>query len=516
MATTDELSAEIEQLRGMLVAIAKGDELKAKAAGIRIGSLRIYEELVAAGDARLYQQEKDGSKTDLTGAGTGGAPKDAKYLVGAAHADLSDEINVGLTPGGELGGTWPSPTVDATHSGSAHHAAVTLAADADVLLGLSTQQLTLDSQDANKVLAGPESGAAADPTFRVLVDADIPAAIARDAEIAAAAIAAVEAEATLDLTGAVTIAAGKSLAVDTIAEKTATAGLTIDVLSLIKDGVVYPDKTYLDAFFYSTVLATALGLDANDYFAFTKNTNLWSLVINNAIQLAVSETAIDAKTNPIQNVVDPTNAQDAATKAYADLKVAKSLFDAQTILAATTDDTPAALTIAEQRLVGRITGGNIAALTAAQILTLLSGQEADTFQLVFDAAPSADHTASGIVETLTAGTALVFGQAVYYGADGKMELTDADAEATSRCTHICLATIAENATGLFLRQGNIRDDTWNWTVGGFVYLDTATAGGFTQTAPSAVDDCIVIVGVAKTADILDFRPTLQAIVEHTA
>ncbi|MGH8651242.1 MAG: hypothetical protein ACREYE_03210, partial [Gammaproteobacteria bacterium] len=31
------------------------------------------------------------------------------------------------------------------------HAAVTLAADADVLLGLSTQQLTLDSQAANLV-----------------------------------------------------------------------------------------------------------------------------------------------------------------------------------------------------------------------------------------------------------------------------------------------------------------------------------------------------------------------------
>jgi flagellar hook-basal body complex protein FliE len=29
----------------------------------------------------------------------------------------------GTTPGGELGGTWDSPTVDATHSGSTHSAA---------------------------------------------------------------------------------------------------------------------------------------------------------------------------------------------------------------------------------------------------------------------------------------------------------------------------------------------------------------------------------------------------------
>lgn len=51
--------------------------------------------------------------------------------------------------------------------------------------------------------------------------------------------------------------------------------------------------------------------------------------------------------------------------------VAKSLFDANTILAADTDDTPAALTIAEDRVVGRIAGGNITGLTAAQILTLI-------------------------------------------------------------------------------------------------------------------------------------------------
>jgi hypothetical protein len=52
--------------------------------------------------------------------GGGGAPTTADYLVGTAQAGLSAEIVVGTTPGGELGGTWPSPTVDTTHSGSSH------------------------------------------------------------------------------------------------------------------------------------------------------------------------------------------------------------------------------------------------------------------------------------------------------------------------------------------------------------------------------------------------------------
>ncbi len=50
-----------------------------------------------------------------------GAPASVDYLVGTADGGLSSEIVVGTTPGGELGGTWASPTVDATHSGSAHH-----------------------------------------------------------------------------------------------------------------------------------------------------------------------------------------------------------------------------------------------------------------------------------------------------------------------------------------------------------------------------------------------------------
>jgi hypothetical protein len=70
-------------------------------------------------------------------AGGGGAPTTADYLVGTADAGLSAEIVVGTSPGGELGGTWASPTVDTTHSGSSH-ASIQSAAEATAASALST------------------------------------------------------------------------------------------------------------------------------------------------------------------------------------------------------------------------------------------------------------------------------------------------------------------------------------------------------------------------------------------
>jgi hypothetical protein len=72
------------------------------------------------------------------------------------------------------------------------------------------------------------------------------------------------------------------------------------------------------------------------------------------------------------------------TKSISD-KLNKALFDANSILAADSDDTPAAVTVAEQRVVGRITGGNITALTAAQINTLLGTRAISYSQIYVDA-----------------------------------------------------------------------------------------------------------------------------------
>lgn len=61
--------------------------------------------------------------------------------------------------------------------------------------------------------------------------------------------------------------------------------------------------------------------------------------------------------------------------AFEDEVVLETLFDAQSILAATADNTPAALTLAEGTLVGRATGGNVAALNKATVLSILNVED---------------------------------------------------------------------------------------------------------------------------------------------
>lgn len=60
------------------------------------------------------------------------------------------------------------------------HDPVTLDVDAAVILDLTGQEIGLDVQTANTVLAGPATGAANEPTFRALVTADLPAIALND------------------------------------------------------------------------------------------------------------------------------------------------------------------------------------------------------------------------------------------------------------------------------------------------------------------------------------------------
>ncbi len=179
----------------------------------------------------LAKVSDDDYDTDWATGGGGGAPTDATYLTATSNGGLSAEVVVGATPGGELGGTWASPTVDATHSGSAHlalgssgstaaagnhdHAGTydpagtssTHSADTTSVHGIADTAdvvLTDDARLSNArtptahVLNGAlhtasgltaghvlrASGATAFD-FAALQDADIPSTIARDSEVAA-------------------------------------------------------------------------------------------------------------------------------------------------------------------------------------------------------------------------------------------------------------------------------------------------------------------------------------------
>lgn len=170
--------------------------------------------------------------------------------------------------------------------------------------------------------------------------------------------------------------------------------------------------------------------------------------------------------------------------AFEDDVVTKALFDAQTILQATGDDTPAALTVTEQTVVGRITGGNIVALSVAQLQTLVfSAILPEDTTMLFDVVLSADGKYSGIGFQGTAGAAIAYGEVCYLSsADSKWELAQGDAEATVKpWTAVCVVAAAEDATATFLFLGKIREDDWNFTAGAPIFIDPDTPGALSET-----------------------------------
>jgi len=117
-----------------------------------------------------------------------------------------------------------------------------------------------------------------------------------------------------------------------------------------------------------------------------------------------------------------------------------------------------------------------------------------------------DHTASGIKQAMVANEALVFGDLCYLNGSTKFAKADADVIGTTEgMLALAIATIAQDATGDMLLIGFARDDTWNWTIGADLYVDT-TAGAITETVPSGSGDQIRRVGYAVTADVMWFNP----------
>jgi len=133
-----------------------------------------------------------------------------------------------------------------------------------------------------------------------------------------------------------------------------------------------------------------------------------------------------------------------------------------------------------------------------------------------NATPNTDDTWNGkSTNTFNAGGTIAQFDCVYLTSSSTWALTDADAIGTAGNVLIMMAG-ASGTNGNPLRviePGSwVRNDAWNWTVGGVLYLDTSVAGGLTQTAPSGEDDAVKIIGHAVTADVIYFNPSVNWII----
>jgi hypothetical protein len=154
----------------------------------------------------------------------------------------------------------------------------------------------------------------------------------------------------------------------------------------------------------STDLATQAELDAHisdttDAHALAGITGLQAALDLKAA-LTVTD-ALDARLDTIEGD-NATQSELDAHAAAADPHtgyIKESDYDANTILAATTDNTPAALTVAASRIVGRKASGDISAMTAAELWALLA---AGTGQPEVIGVALSDETT-----TITTGTAKV-------------------------------------------------------------------------------------------------------------
>lgn len=173
-------------------------------------------------------------------------------------------------------------------------------------------------------------------------------------------------------------------------------------------------------------------------------------------------------------------------------------------LAASGSGTITATAIAVGGITGLGTGVGtfLATPSSANLAAAVTG-ETGTGALVFGTSPTIDKpTISG---TFTAGASLVNGNVCYMAtADGKMELTDADAAATSAgFLAMCTATIAEDATGVFTMEGLY---TTSGLAAGSTYYLSTTAGAITATAPVGTADIVRVVGYALSSTVLWFKP----------
>lgn len=127
---------------------------------------------------------------------------------------------------------------------------------------------------------------------------------------------------------------------------------------------------------------------------------------------------------------------------------------------------------------------------------------------VFTNALASDLTWSGDIDTQPVGESVTFGALLYFDwTDKEWKLADADLAANMPGLRIALESKTDGQNCKMLVMGYIREDIWDFT-GAIIYAGTS-AGGVTSTAPSGEGQQVQRVGVAKSANILFFNPSID-------
>lgn len=109
---------------------------------------------------------------------------------------------------------------------------------------------------------------------------------------------------------------------------------------------------------------------------------------------------------------------------------------------------------------------------------------------------------------VNAGATIAQWEAVYLDASAtEWLLADANGSGTYPARGLAVAAGTDGGALIVIEEGVVRNDAWNWTIGGTIYL-SATAGGLTQDAGSfATGDKLQVVGYALTADVMRVKPS---------
>lgn len=129
------------------------------------------------------------------------------------------------------------------------------------------------------------------------------------------------------------------------------------------------------------------------------------------------------------------------------------------------------------------------------------------------AAHGSDDTWTGTtIAGLNAGATIAQWEAVYLDGSSTWQLADANGSGTYPARGLATAAYSSSNPAVILVHGTVRNDAWNWTPGGTIYL-SGSVGALTQTAPSTSGDKVQQVGFALTADIafFDFNNTFLTV-----